>query len=74
MSPVLTPSNTHAVPIGEWNGVRASESIDFTVRSSFTIEERAELDQFFRQMGNEIQSITDVIQSIRSQIVESRKK
>lgn len=74
MSPVLTPSNTHAVPIGEWNGVRASESIDFTVRSSFTIEERAELDQFFRQMGNEIQSITDVIQSIRSQIVKSRKK
>ena len=36
MSPVLTPSNTHAVPIGEWNGVRASESIDFTVRSSFS--------------------------------------
>ena len=74
MSPVLTSSNIHAVPIGEWNGVRASESVDFTVRSSFTVEERAGLDQFFSQVGNEIQSITRIIEHIRSQIAESRKK
>lgn len=74
MSPTLTPTNTHAIPISDWNGIRASESVDFTVLSSFAIEERAELNQFFRQIGNEVQSITRVIESIRSQIAESRKK
>ncbi len=74
MSPVLTPAHTYAIPISDWNGVRASDAVDFTTCSSFTIEERAELDQFFRHIGEEFQSITGVIKNIRSQIAESRKR